>query len=104
MQAPPLLLLSMCVLFAGAGPSSGQSPSQTVQRLFDAMSAHDANAARQLFTPDAMLFSVHPSGAPVAIPYEKWVAQLGASKDAWLERTWNPTLLEHGPIAVFWAE
>jgi hypothetical protein len=104
MQAPLLFLLPLCALFSGDAPSNAQTPGETVQRLFDAMSVHDANAARQLFTADAMLFSVRPDGTPVAIPYEKWVAQLGASKDVWLERTWNPTLLEHGPIAVLWAE
>jgi hypothetical protein len=51
-----------------------------------------------------MLFSVRPDGTAVGIAYEKWVAQLGSSKDAWLERIWNPTVLEHGPIAVLWAE
>lgn len=84
--------------------SDDGNPTRTVQRLFDAMSAHDAAAARELFTVDAMLLSVRGNGAASSMPYEKWVERLGASKDAWLERIWNPTVLEHGSIAVVWAE
>ncbi len=68
------------------------------------MSAHDADAARALFAPDAMLYSVRPDGAAVATPHDKWIEHLGTSKDAWLERMWNPKLLEHGSIAIVWAE
>jgi hypothetical protein len=97
-------LFAACFLFIASGRSDDQSPSAAVQRLFDAMSGHNAEAARELFIPDAMLFSVRSDGTAAAVPHEKWLARLAASKDAWLERIWNPTLLEHGSIAVVWAE
>ncbi len=68
------------------------------------MSSHDRAAARQLFTTDAMLFSVRPDGTAVELPHEKWIERLGSSKDAWLERIWNPTVLVHDSVAVVWAE
>lgn len=98
------LLLTAGVVLPGVARSQDLNPSGVVQRLFEAMSAHDAAAARQLFTPDAMLSSVRPDGTAVEMPHEKWIERLGASKDAWLERIWDPTLLEHGSIAVVWAE
>ncbi len=103
MQKLPAVLLAISFLSAACGASEDQSPTAAVQRLFDAMSAHDADAARALFLPEAMLFSVRPDGTAIATPHEKWVEHLGASKDAWLERIWNTKQLEHGPVAVVWA-
>src|SRR5438270_367288 len=59
---------------------------------------------RPLCIPEASLFSVRPDGTAVAIPYEKWLEYLSVSKDSWLERIWNPRVLEHESIAVVWAE
>ncbi len=98
------LVLDACFVSFACAASDDQSPTAAVQRLFDAMSAHDANAGSALFTQDAMLFSVRPDGTAVATPHEKWLERLGASRDAWLERIWNPKVLEHGSIAVVWAE
>lgn len=104
MQRLFAVALAICVLPFSRAASEDASPAATVQRLFDAMSSHDAEGARGLFTPEAMLLSVRPDGTAVAIPHDKWLEHLGASKDAWLERIWNPKLLEHGSIAVVWAE
>jgi hypothetical protein len=89
---------------SAAAVSEDQSPTATVQRLFDAMAHHDADAARALFTPAAALFSFRPDGTVSATPFDKWVERMGASKDAWLERIWNTKELEHGAVAVVWAE
>jgi len=102
MQRFLVLILAASFLCPAAPDDKG--PSETVQKLFDAMSAHDADAARALFIPEAMLFSVRPDGTAAALPHEKWIEHLGASKDAWLERIWDPKLLEHSSIAVVWAE
>ena len=104
MRSRLAVLLAACLLSLARAASDDQSPGGAVQKLFDAMSAHDSNAARALFTADAMLFSVRPDGTAVAITHDKWIDHMAASKDAWLERIWNPKLLEHGSIAVVWAE
>ncbi|MBV8807091.1 MAG: DUF4440 domain-containing protein [Acidobacteriaceae bacterium] len=99
-----VFLFAACLLpFISAG-SEDQSSTATVQRLFDAMSTHDADAARALFIPQASLFSVQPDGTAVAVPYEKWLEHLSASKDSWLERIWNPKVLEHESVAIVWAQ
>ena len=99
-----LLLLAVCTLLSGRAASTNATPVATVQHLFDAMSAHDAAAGATLFTPEANLVSVRADGTISVTPHGKWLERLGASKDAWLERMWNPKVLEHGAIAVVWAE
>ncbi len=96
-------LLAICFLSITRAAADDQSPTAAVQRLFDAMSAHDGNAAHALFLPEAVLFSVRPDGTAVATPNEKFVERVGASKDAWLERIWNTKVLENGSVAVVWA-
>jgi Domain of unknown function (DUF4440) len=81
-----------------------QTAVATVQRMFDAMAHHDADTARALFAPSATLVSVRQDGTAVVTPFEKWVERMGTTKDAWLERMWNPKVLEKGSIAVVWAE
>jgi hypothetical protein len=79
-------------------------PLAIAQQLFDAMARHDAVAANQLFIPGATLTSVNPDGKPSSLPFEKWTSIMGASKDTWLERIWKPVVMEHGEVAVVWAE
>lgn len=98
------LLLAAWLCSSSSVAPDDQTPGGVVQRLFDAMSTHDAQVAGGLFVPEGMLFSVRADGTTVATPHEKWVERLGASKDKWLERIWNPTVLEHGSIAIVWAE
>lgn len=98
-----LVLLFCCLGFASAQPDE-QGPAIVVQKLFDAMSTHDANAARELFAPEAVMASVGSDGKPVIVDFGKWVYRLGLSKDKWLERMWNPKVLQHGQIATVWAE
>ena len=98
-----LLLAGVSYAFASS-PVPEESPAGVVQQLFDAMSAHDAEAAAALFVPNATLVSVRPDGKSANIPYQDWIDRLRKSQDRWLERMWNPKILEHGAIAVVWAE
>jgi Putative lumazine-binding len=98
-----LVLLTFRLAFAAQALPAGDTPIAVVHRLFDAMANHDANAARQLFIPDAMLYSVNAEGKAEAVSFEKWLTQLGESKGKWLERIWNPKVLEERPIAAVWA-
>src|ERR1700760_4220580 len=98
------VLLAAGFVCSGRGESDAASPLGGAQRLFDDMATHNAADAKTLFTPEAMLFSLHPDGTSAATPYEKFVERMGASKDTWLERIWNPKVLEHGEIAIVWAE
>ncbi len=81
------------------------TPAATVQALFDAMKAHNATAARAFALPEATMVSMRNDGkAPALTPYDKFVDRIGSNTDAWLERMWNPKVLEHGAIAVVWAD
>lgn len=96
-----VLLMLWFGLMWGAGDDM---PASVAQRLFDAIKAHDAAAATALFLPGATLSSVDASGKASIIPFEKFVEHVGTSKAGWVERIWNPTVLEHGAVAVVWAE
>ena len=97
-------LLSAFFLLPLAHAAGDQTPLAVVQKLFAAMSAHDANAARALFLPEAMLFSVRPDGTSAATPNDRWIERMGAAKDSWLERIWEPKQFEHGTVAMVWAQ
>ena len=98
-----------CLLLASGSVSrvwaaDSDAPAVIAQKLFDAMGSHDAAAAAALFVPGATLASVNAEGKASIVPFEKFVERIGSSKSAWLERMWNPRVLEQGPIAVVWAE
>jgi hypothetical protein len=79
-------------------------PQAIVQQLFESIAAHNVNTVRSLFTPNAVLLSVKDDGTPARMRYEEFADLLASTKNVWLERIWNPTVLVHGPIAVVWAE
>jgi hypothetical protein len=97
-------LLSLVFLSASlARCADDGSPVAVAQKLFDAMKAHDAAAAGALFLPGATLGSVDATGKVSIIPFEKFVDRVGTGKGVWVERIWDQKVLEHGPIAVVWA-
>ena len=98
--APVLLFVSTGTLPA----ADAAGPLATAQKLFDAMSKHDAAAAKALFADGAQLFSARPDGQITATPFDKFADGIAASKDALLERIWNPKVMEEGSVAVVWAE
>jgi hypothetical protein len=88
---------------AVAPPAIEASPEAVVQKLFDAMAARDALAAKDLFVPDADLVSLGAKGQANRMPLIDFLKVLGSGKAEWKERIWNATVLVHGPIAVVWA-
>jgi hypothetical protein len=99
-----LLLFSACA-FLFARPATGENEAiAAVQQLFDAMATHNADGARMLFTAGATLVAVRANGAVSTSTSEEFVAHVGAAKEGWLERMWNPRVLIHGGLAVVWAD
>ena len=88
---------------ADSGPQA-PGPQAIVQQLFEAIAAHNVDTVRSLFAPNAVLLSVKNDGTPARMRYEEFADLLASTKNVWLERIWNPTVLVHGPIAVVWAE
>jgi hypothetical protein len=96
-----LLLLVFCSTGFGQEQTT---PGEVVQRFFKTMATHDVNSARALFTANASLTSVRADGTTATSTFEKWLEHLAASKEKWLERTWNEKVLERAPLAVLWAD
>jgi uncharacterized protein DUF4440 len=99
-----VLLFSSCAFLLPSTAADENGAIATVQRLFDAMATHNAEAARVLFTPGAGLTAVRANGAVSNSTSEEFVAHVGAAKEPWLERMWNPKVLIHGGLAVVWAD
>ena len=76
----------------------------TVQKLFDAMSAHDSEAAKAVVIPEGRLYATRANGAVNGSTLEQFAARLSTMKEPMLERMWNPTVLIQGSIAQVWAE
>ncbi len=105
MRAVCLLLVAAgSSLFAQAPPATDAGPQAVVQQLFEAIAGQKIDTVRSLFAPNAVLLSVKDDGTPASMRYQDFADLLATSKNVWLERIWNPTVLVHGPIAVVWAE
>jgi len=99
------ILLSIWLLSAGAAEDSEEKVIlATVQRLFDAMSAHDPAAARSVVIPEGRVSGVSAGGRPTNISQEDFAARLGTTKQKYLERMWNPKVQVRGEIAAVWTE
>ena len=76
-----------------------------VQRLFDAMASRDTAAARSLLLPGSRVISIRPGSAGVAPRVQTdsaFIRSLAVSREALLERMWNPIVRVHGPLAEVW--
>jgi hypothetical protein len=74
-----------------------------VQGLFDAMAAHDGAAIRSAFVSDAPMVAIRADGTVSVSAVEAFAARVGAAKEAYLERMWEPKVLVRGAIAELWA-
>lgn len=94
-----------CSLQCLLADSSGEKGAlAAVQKLFDAMAAHDSAAARAVVIPEGRLYAARPDGRISGGSLEEFAARLSTMKDPMLERMWNPTVLVRGRIAQVWAE
>lgn len=102
------LCITASLAFAGQKPATvlppaaEPGPKEVVQQLFDAMEARDALAAKELFVPDAGLFSLTNTGKAVKMPLIDFLNAIGSGKTRWKERMWDQIVQEHGAIAIVW--
>src|ERR1700693_102993 len=94
-----LILLFAGLIFA-TSPEEAQVTS-AVQHLFDAMAAHNAVAIRTAFVNDARMVAVRPDGTVSVTAVEGFATRIGAAKEAYLERMWEPKVLIRGSSAAF---
>ena len=76
----------------------------TAQKLFDAMLAHDADAARAIILPEGRLAGANDEGKVTSMTLEAFAARLPTIKGKMLERMWNPKVQISGRIAHLWAD
>jgi hypothetical protein len=78
----------------------------TVNEFFRAMTARDTAALARVQFADGILYAARMQGDSVAIrrgTFEGFAQQLAGTRDTYVERMWEPTVLMHGPLAVVWA-
>ena len=109
MRRISLAVLCFSLAFA-ARPVSAQTARDsvlaTVNEFFRAMTARDTAATRKVELSEGITYAlrVRPESTTITRgTNERYLAQLAAMKDTYVERIWNPTVLVHGPIAVVWA-
>ncbi|MBV9304280.1 MAG: hypothetical protein JOY62_14330 [Acidobacteriaceae bacterium] len=99
-----LLCIAMSGLAIAATPDESAAIA-TVQRLFDAMEAHNAEAARTVFiSGGATLTAVRANGDVSNSTSEQFVGHVASAKEAWLERMWDPKVMIRENLAIVWAE
>jgi hypothetical protein len=96
-----LLLSTTPLLFAQA--SDENDAVGTVQKLFNAMAAHDGATIRSVLLPDASLYSVRDQRDPTHRTGEEFANQIASSKSVLQERfTGHPNVLIRGRMAQVW--
>lgn len=98
-----------CLLAAIPQRASAQAAKDsviaTVNEFFRAMTARDTAAARRVMTSDGIFYAVRARGDSTVInrsTNESFAQTIGTTRDSYLERMWDPTVLIHGPIATVW--
>lgn len=99
-----LLLLSAAASIFAAPQSDEKDVVAVVQKLFDAMAAHDGDAALAVVIPGAQLVAARDNGAVTTTPIEEFATHLKAVNKPMLERIWNQKTFVSGRIALVWAD
>ena len=99
-----------CLLAAFPHRASAQSTAKdsviaTVNEFFRAMTARDSATAKRVMTSDGIFYAVRARGDSTIInrsTNESFAQTIATTRDTYLERMWEPTVMVHGPIAVLW--
>jgi hypothetical protein len=102
-------LLALVIAVAIPLSADAQTPRDTViavvNEFFRAMTARDTATLARVQVPGAMHYSVRKLDT---LQYfersaRTWLQGFATSRDTFVERMWNPTVLVHGPLASLWA-
>jgi hypothetical protein len=97
------LLFTGAAALQGADPAREKAVTEVVNRFFRAMTEHDGAALNALLTSDGRYSAVSENGTVTGGTHADFITRIASSKDALLERTWNPKVLLDGRVAVLWA-
>lgn len=102
----PLLTMFWAVP-ATAQEGDRQAIVEVVERFLEAINTNDADAYAALQLDDGMTYAqiYGEDGQPTLRPRSnaEWVDLIRGDTATYEERYWNPTILVHRDIAVFWA-
>jgi hypothetical protein len=107
----PLTICFLSVLAAGipVSPVRAQDEREailaTVQRFFDALEKSDPELGRAAVMMDGQYFRIREFDDSVDVsrtPHTAFVRSLAEGGNDFLERMWEPTVLQRGPMAVVW--
>ena len=76
-----------------------------VQQFFDALATNDTAAGRAAVLLDGQYFRLREVGDSLDLgrtPHTEFLRNLAAGGNDFLERMWDPTVLQHGRMAVVW--
>jgi len=99
----PTLLLALTPLLAQTADE--KDAVAAVQKVFDAIAAHDAAALKATMLPDARIYAVRDQATPVSRSVDEMGTQLAGAQESFLERfTAAPKVLIRGRMAQVWGE
>ena len=80
---------------------------KVVDEVYAAINSNDVQAFKRLEVPEGMTFRLRyqPDGSMVLVPKSNLqdLADTATEKRRFTEKYWNPTVLIHRDMAVFWA-
>ncbi len=95
------------LLFAGSVLAAGDSEEKAilavVQKLFDAMAAHDGEAVRAVSIANGRIFAARAAGV-ANTSMEEFAVRMAGAKQKYLERIWEPNVQVRGAVANVWAD
>jgi ketosteroid isomerase-like protein len=103
MRLATLFLAAACCA-AAADTADEKQVAAVVQKLFDAMTAKDADAVRRTMNADAQILLVQNGRLLPVMTREDFAQRVAQAKSRIVERTWEPKIEVRGRIAMFWAE
>ena len=106
----PIVLFSLLVALAlTTEPTKAQEDREAilakVQQFFDALELSDTAAGREAVLLEGQYFRLRDVGDSldlVRTPHATFLSNLAAGDNDFLERMWDPTVLQHGRMAVVW--
>jgi len=111
MRKNPLVIAVVAVLLSGiCAPRAHAQEDRaailaTVQLFFDALAESDTVAGRNAVLLDGQYFRLREGDAGFdlsRVTHREFLRSLPEGDDALLERMWEPTVLQHGRMAVVW--
>jgi hypothetical protein len=97
------LFLFACLSLAAADPEE-KAVVDAVQKMFDGMTAHNAEAIKAVMTPDARAVGIRDGKMGTPRSRDELAQGISGGQTPILERMWNPQVLVRGKIANVWTE